>query len=292
MFASLLSAFTIGLLFVPGDSAPAQDTIAHLPVSPIGGEEIAIAGHLSASGVLIADIASGERLYERQASVQRPMASLAKLMTALIIVENHDLAEFVTVPRGVAATEGMKAYLPEGEQFTVGDLLSALLIASANDAAETLAIYHSGSIEAFTGAMNARARVLGLRQTSFADPVGFDHPRQWTTPQDLAWLATFVLRFEPVRARMGRRGASIFSRSSIRIDLTHTHALLHADTDVVAGKTGTTDGAGECLLSVVARGGKEYLVVLLRSQQRYGDMAAILEALAPEGEQELVTLAR
>lgn len=283
MLASLIVVLTMGMLPLDGGVAPWNAILSGVEVAPPV-STIEISRPLSASGVLVMDLRGGQTVFSKNAGQQRPMGSLTKLMTALLIVENHSLKEFVTVPAAAEQVQGMRAYLPAGEQFTVGDLLSALLIASANDAAMTLAQYHSGSTSAFVEEMNTRTQALGLRSTSFADPIGFDHPGQWSTPRDIAWLTTFMQRFPAVRERMSKRGTRIYSRSSLPLDLVHTHALLHADTNVVAGKTGTTSGANECLVSIVDEGGTKYLVVLLNSLERYRDMQTVLDALSPQSD--------
>jgi D-alanyl-D-alanine carboxypeptidase (penicillin-binding protein 5/6) len=226
------------------------------------------------------DLASGQMVYGSQADIERPMASLTKLMTALLIVENHELGEWVKVPKEIAETRGNIAYLPSDEQFTVGDLLSALLISSANDAAITLARYHGGSVEAFVKEMNERAASLGLRGTQYANPSGMDDPRQWSTPRDLARLVAFIQKEPAIRERLALKGTVIRSRNGKEIKLSHTHALVRRQDPLVEeGKTGTTIAAGQCLVSVVGREGQEYVIVLLRSQRRYDDMKVILASL-------------
>ena len=241
-------------------------------------------GHLSASGVVIYDAQSGQKLYAKQARIQRPMASLTKLMTALLIVENHALDEMVTVPRSVVDVTGNKAYIEPGKHFSIGDLLSALLINSANDAAITLAQYHSGSVSAFVGEMNARALQLGMTGTSFRNPAGLDHPAHWSTPQDIAGLTMFSMRYEAIASRLSSSGERITSREGDRIQLYHTHALLHEVSPVLAGKTGTTTDAGQCLMSVVEGVDQQYIVVLFNSNQRYKDMRTVLSSLNTEPE--------
>jgi D-alanyl-D-alanine carboxypeptidase len=235
---------------------------------------------VSASGMLVMDLESGQQLLGRLVDERRPIASLTKLMTALIIVEHHSMDEWVTIPVAAAEIGGNRAYLEAGQHYRVGDLLSALLILSANDAAVTLALYHSGSVESFVDAMNVRTQELGMSNTSYANPTGFDDPVQYSTPRDLAWLTMFAFREPEIHRRMGMRGTTIVSREGVSTTLTHTHALLHADTPVVAGKTGTTDGAGQCLLSVLSEQGRSMLVILLHSSQRYTDMRVLLDALA------------
>lgn len=241
--------------------------------------ELRVASRLSASGVIIMDAQSGQRVYGRQFDVPRPMASLTKLMTAIIIVENHELSEVVRIPQGIDSSHS-SVHLPAGEQFTLGDVLSAMLIPSANDAAVALAVHHSGSVEAFVVEMNARALSLGLGQTSFTNPAGLDAPLQYSTPQDIAWLTMAALRHPSIQKRLGMRGVHIASLQGTEVSLTHTHALLHTSGPVKAGKTGTTLGANECLMSVVQESGHRYIVVLLDSLQRYRDMSTILAALS------------
>ncbi len=280
--SSVLSALLLGLFPVAADIPPPSPPLASLVGVPIAppADRVSIDRRLSASGIIVVDLASGQSVYGMQADIERPMASLTKLMTALIIVEHHDLDEWVTIPQDIGETPGSVAYLPPGEQFTVGNLLSALLVASANDAAVTLARFHSGSTEEFVKAMNARAQSLGLKGTQYANASGMDDPRQWSTPRDIARLVTFIQGEPAIRDRMSLKGAVIHSRGGQEVSLTHTHALLRADNPLVSeGKTGTTTAAGQCLVSVVGKDGHEYVVVLLKSQKRYDDMKAILLSL-------------
>ncbi len=283
MVSPLLSIFLMGLVPVWGLQGKEPVDLREMHVAaPIARaanaeEHRVLERRLSASGAIVVDLDSGQTVFSLNADVTRPMASLTKLMSALLIVENHDLEEVVTIPRDIPDVTGNVVQLPPGDQFTVGDLLSALLIMSANDAAVTLARYHSGSLSAFVNEMNARAEELGLRHTVYANPTGLDADAQQSTPRDLAWLSMYVFRHPALAERMSTRGLTIESRKGIKIYLTHTHALLHADTAVIAGKTGTTDAAGQCLLSIVRRAQRRYVVILLRSLDRYADMRTVLD---------------
>jgi D-alanyl-D-alanine carboxypeptidase len=278
MYTSILSALLLGVVPAINVSLEKNFSPEQLVISPPA-VMMEMRGNISASGVLVMDLEGGQPIFAYQEETKRSMASLTKLMTALIIVENHDLDEWVAVPGEIDDVVGNTVYLPKNSEFTVGDLLYALLIASANDAAETLAVYHSGSREAFVAEMNMRAVVLGLHDTSYANPSGMDSVNQWSTPKDLAWLTTFVLREPAIRERMETRGTQISSKNGYNILLTHTHALLHADNYVKAGKTGTTPKAQQCLISVAEVEGREYVVVLLHSLQRYRDVQNVLRAL-------------
>ena len=281
----VLSVLLMGL--IPVSQGPAAKDFAadQLPLAPLAVTvdqpfpSHALAQALSASGAAIVDMQSGQRIFGRNAAERRPVGSLTKIMTALLIAESHRMNEVVTIPKDIARVSGSKVYLPLGNRFTVGDLLSALLVSSANDAAETLARFHSGSVKSFVRLMNERARVLGLKGTSFANPSGLDDNDQWSTASDVAWLAAYAFRQPEIRKRMSMASTTIRSREGETVQLEHTHALLGRGGPVVAGKTGTTSAAKECLLSIVEGHGREYIVVLLGSRERYVDMRIVLRIL-------------
>ncbi|MDD4319185.1 MAG: serine hydrolase [Candidatus Peribacteraceae bacterium] len=285
MYGSVLSVLLMGLLPMAG--APSADHVAlgnlsiaaPLPLTASSSTLHSLATRVSASGMLITDLESAQSILELRADVRRPMGSLTKLMTALLIAEGHGMRETVTVPEGIERVQGSVVSLRAGERYAVGDLLSLLLVASANDVAHTFAVFHSGSDDAFAQEMNVRAAALGLRNTSYANPSGFDDPEQWSTPRDLAWLASFVLRNAQVRKRLSLPAVTVRSAGGRTLTVHNTHALLQEPGPVVAGKTGTTEEAGQCLLSVVREGRREYVVVLLGSLERYADMRLVLEAL-------------
>lgn len=285
MFGPILSVLLMGMVPVWGAQehmqALSQTIQVAPPASSAGNLKLdALDESLSASGAIIVDLESGQTVYAMNHAVPRPMASLTKLMTALIIVENHALDELVTVPADIGEVEGNKAYLSPGEKFTVGDLLSALLIMSGNDAAVTLAVHHSGSTTAFAREMNERAEMLGLKETSYQNPAGFDATIQRSSPRDLAWLAMFVMRDPAIAERMSTSFQQITGSRGSVIPLTHTHELLRSDDEeILAGKTGTTPSAGQCLLSIVSMHGKQYVTVLLHSSDRYADMRKMLASL-------------
>lgn len=285
MFTTILSVLLMGFLPVGGISSGDQvalsrlDVSAPLPLLASTSLLMRLPTPLSASGVLISDLGSGQALFSVNARFHRPIGSLTKLMTALLITERHELSEIVTVPVGIESTQGSVIHLVPGERYSVGDLLTALLVPSANDAATALAIFHSGSRSAFVEAMNARTRELGLRDTSYANPEGLDDPSQWSTPQDLTWLASFVLRRPELKRRLSLSTAVIRSLGGREITLQTTNLLLRSNGPVIAGKTGTTDEAGQCLLTVVREGKREFVTVLLGSRERWSDMRSLLAAL-------------
>lgn len=234
---------------------------------------------ISASGALLIDADSGQELFSLAPDERRPMASLTKIMTALLIVEHHQPHETVVVPGVVESIGGSAIGLIPGDRFTVGALLRALLIPSANDAAYALAMFHAKNVSSFVAQMNNRAAALGLRNTHFANPAGLDHPEQYSTPRDLAWLTLAALRRPAVASIVKMPSAHIVSSDGKEYSMRNTNEMLHDNSDVDGVKTGTTTNAGECLIILFREKGRRYLLVLLGSHDRYTDSFLIVQAL-------------
>jgi D-alanyl-D-alanine carboxypeptidase (penicillin-binding protein 5/6) len=143
----------------------------------------------SASAGIVVDARSGETLLSKRADLRRPIASTTKLMTALLTLESGKLNRVFTAPAYNAQPAESKINLRRGERMKVRDLLTALLLESANDAAVDLAVGVAGSKQAFVDEMNVRARQLGLRNTHYANPIGLDAPGNYSSARDLASLA-------------------------------------------------------------------------------------------------------
>jgi D-alanyl-D-alanine carboxypeptidase (penicillin-binding protein 5/6) len=234
---------------------------------------------LSSSGIMLIDATSSQEIYSVNPDVHRPIASLTKMMTALLIIENHSLSEVVTVPAIAEQIRGSTIGISPGQHLTVGSLLKALLIPSANDAAYTLAAFHSRSIPTFVQQMNKRAAALGMKNTHFTNPAGFDGDEQYSTPRDVAWLTMAALRHPEFRSIVATRSAAIVSDDGKEYHLRNTNELLHENQDVFGVKTGTTDDARECLVVLFRSAGKPYVLVLLGSHDRYTDSLYVLQAL-------------
>ncbi len=282
MLSALASALVLGLI-------PSQLSQA-LPLTPPGIEIVSISAPnrlasglvipaISASGALLIDAESGQELFSIAPDEQRPMASLTKIMTALLIVEHHALGEIVTVPLVADDIGGSTIGLRSGQRLTVRSLLYALLLPSANDAAYTLATYDSHSVGGFVQRMNERARSLGLRNTYFANPAGLHHDQQFSTPRDIAWLTLAALKNKDIANIVSTRTARIATMNNEDFSLRNTNEMLHTHPQVFGVKTGTTDKAGECLVILFSERHHMYLLVLLGSSERYADGLKIMEAV-------------
>jgi len=216
----------------------------------------------SAAAAIVVDARSGDMLLSKRADVRRPIASTTKLMTALLTLESGKLHRSFTAPAYHALPVESKIDLRRGERMNVRDLLTALLLESANDAAVDLAIGVSGSRERFVAKMNARARQLGLRNTHYANPIGLDAPGNYSTARDLAALARKLMTNPTFAATVNRSRATL--RSGDHARTIRNRNLLVARYRFVDGvKTGHTGTAHYVLVGAAhGHGGKIISVVL------------------------------
>ena len=282
MFRAISSLLLFGALSPVAPFAQNQEVSDLITVASPPIESRISVSEISASGALVVDVDSGKVIYSYAADLKRPIGSLAKIMTAIVVLEELDLNEVVVIPKSAQKVEGNVIRLLPGERYTVRDLLLVLLVASANDAAHTLAIHHSGDIESFAKVMNERAEVLGLRKTHFDNPIGFYSTNQYSTPRELAWLSMYALKNETLREFVSKRSATIRDLAKEHtITAYNTNRLLSSHPSHFFGlKTGTTDGAGQCLISLAYDRGKPYLLVVLKSADRYEDTLRLFRSIS------------
>lgn len=229
------------------------------------------------SGILF-DLGSGEVLWRRDPRRRLPIASLTKVMTALIVAERRKPNDRVRITREAIDFNGSAVGLPKGKRVLVESLMHAMLVQSGNDAANALAIDVAGSEKRFVDLMNARAKRLGLRCTRFVSSDGLE-PRNRSCAADLATLTTLAMD-EPRIARIVRkeRAAVRFPISGGRLHLATTNPLLKTDYPGAVGlKTGFTEQAGPCFIGVVRRGGRDLAAVLIDSPDPNRNARALYE---------------
>jgi len=213
-------------------------------------------------------------LWAGNAGRRLPPASLAKLMSALIVLERGRLDEIVSVSTAAARATGTRMGLRAGEEFTARDLLAATVVRSANDACRALADHVAAD---FVALMNARAAALGLADTHYADPCGHDREGQYTSAADLARLAEAVTA-HPEYLRLARLPrVRIASAAGRRFSLAGTNALIGRYEGAIGLKTGYTTGAGHCLVALAERDGVRVLVVMLNSPNRWWNAVGLLD---------------
>ena len=212
------------------------------------------APNVRAPSAIVVEAGTGDVIFQRNASQKRSMASTTKLMTALLTVEGAALDDVLTAaPYSPAPAESIVG-LRAGERMTVRDLTRALMLASANDAAVTLATGISGSVPAFVDEMNARAKELGLRDTTYTNPVGLDQGRNRSSARDLVRLAIVLRRNEFLRRTADMPRATLTSGVRKRTIL-NRNTLVRTVDEVDGMKTGRTSQAGYVLVGSATRNG-------------------------------------
>jgi D-alanyl-D-alanine carboxypeptidase (penicillin-binding protein 5/6) len=219
------------------------------------------------SGLLF-DLDTGRVLWRRDPTRVLPIASLTKMMTALLVAERFPRAGRARITREALAYQGSGVgLLPRGRWIRVGTLLHGLLLPSGNDAAIALAQRTAGSVPAFVDLMNRRARAMGLVCTAFSSPSGFVDRGNHSCATDLAALARAVLRTRRLAPIVRRREAVLpFPVKGGKLYLYNNNPLLRMGYRGTTGvKTGYTDAAGHCLVATARRGSVRLGVVLLHS---------------------------
>jgi len=213
------------------------------------------------------------------ANDRAPMASVTKVMTSIITLENADLSMVVTVPPLVTGLRGSVAGLVPGEQWTVGDLMIAMMVRSGNDAAYTLAnALGGGSTDAFVAKMNAKAAELGMANTHFSNPAGLDAEDHYSSANDLLTLIIASQDYPDIQ-RLGRIKVVNMPpdpNGKERI-FENTNHLLGAFPGNIGLKTGDTPWADKVLLGVTSRAGRDIYSVVMHSDDHFADTRAIVE---------------
>lgn len=221
---------------------------------------------------------NGKLLWERQANRQLPPASLTKLMTVLLVLDNYTPHAVVEISHLATLESGTLLGVKNGERFYVEDMLSAALINSDNDACHALADYVAGNQERFVQMMNRRARQIGLRNTHFANACGHDAAEHYSSSNDLAVLANEVIKNKLVRELVAQESTQITAiNGSGSYHLENKNALIGRYPGALGLKTGYTPKAGKCLIAYAERGGEHVLLVMLNAPNRWWDAVDILD---------------
>ncbi len=265
-----------------------------------------IAPVIDAKSAIVVDINNGIMLYEKNIHEPLPIASLTKLMTTTIVIEENDPKEVVTISKNAARTEGSKAWLAEGEEITLENVLYAALINSANDAAVALAEHNADSVENFVKKMNTRSKELGMMSTSFVNPTGLDEdpPEKQNDPNskknddknslnlpgqseyqnisttyDMTLLARYAYGKSFIRRAVTKKEMEISSINEVlKHQLKSTNELLDSYLPVLGLKTGTTDTAGECLIAIIENPeGNDIMTIVLNSPSRYKETKVLAD---------------
>ena len=217
-------------------------------------------------------------LYQKNINDILPIASLTKIMTAIIALENFDLEEIIEVSEKSVTVTGDNGGLIRDEELKVKDLLSIMLMESSNDAAMALAEDNPRmDYDEFIDLMNSKAKELELRNTAFIDPVGLS-PDNKSTVIELAKLTEYALKFPLLLEILKTAEKTIFSIDNRFVhNLVNTNKLLGKIPQIIGGKTGFTEEAGGCMLTVSLVNNSDYLIsIVLSSTQRENDIENLI----------------
>ncbi|MBT3864568.1 D-alanyl-D-alanine carboxypeptidase [Candidatus Peregrinibacteria bacterium] len=234
---------------------------------------------IEAKSSVAIDNQTGEVLFEKNGNARRQIASITKLMTATIILEENNLQDIVTISNTASNTNGSQMFLRVNEQITVEDLLYGVLINSANDAAEALAEHNAGSIKKFVEKMNNKASELGLLNTRFQNPIGFDHRYNYSSAIDVAKLARYAYQKSFVQEAATIQELEVMSvDKQYTHDLETTNELLGSYLNIKGLKTGKTELAGLCHVSVAENDeGNDIITVVLGSPDRFRESKVLID---------------
>jgi len=227
---------------------------------------------VSAQSAMLIEASSGKPVYEKDAHRRLPMASTTKIMTALVAARLAPPDHRIRVDARAVGVEGSSVYLTEGEILTLEELLYALLLESANDAAVAIAIGLSGSVEAFCEEMNREAKRLGLNETHFVNPHGLDDSEHYTTAFELALIARALLENDWLATIVSTTKKTIGTDSPehTRVLINHNRLLRSYD-GCIGVKTGYTKRSGRCLVSAAEKNGVRLIAVTLNAPNDWQD---------------------
>lgn len=258
-----LLVFALSTLFQP---VLADDELETKILQPVISDKVvkdAKPPVINALAAVVLETSSGRVLYSKNATAKRSIASTTKIMTAIVALENGKLEDVVTISRKAAGIGGSVIGLQEGQEYTLKELLYAMLMNSANDAAIAVAEHIGGTVENFAVRMNQKARAIGAADSNFVTPHGLDASNQYSTAYDMAIITRYAMK-NPIFA-------GIVSTSDSNIpgfSLYNTNELLGVYPGVDGVKTGYTGKAGRCLITSAVRDNMRLISVVFGSPTR------------------------
>ncbi|WP_112182727.1 D-alanyl-D-alanine carboxypeptidase family protein [Paraliobacillus zengyii] len=224
---------------------------------------------VTARNAILMDQSNGDVLYEKAATDPELIASITKIMTAVLAIESGKMEETVTISHEAAFTEGSSIYLKEGEKIKLKDLVYGLMLRSGNDAATAIAEYVGGSVEGFSYLMNEKAVWLGMEQSHFDNPHGLDSESHYSTAYDMALLTKHAMENEQFVTITGAQAYHSDQRTYAWGNKNKLLTTYYSYT--IGGKTGYTKAAGRTLVSVAKKNDVTLIVVTLDDPNDWQD---------------------
>ena len=240
--------------------------------------------NLESESAILIDYASGKVLYEKNADAKLPMASMLKIMSMLLIMENIDNGNLnyndkVVISKNASGMGGSQVFLQEGEEYKLEDLLKCIAVSSANDAVVAMAEKISGSVEAFVELMNKKAKDLGLENTNFANPHGLDNENHYSTARDMAKMGQELLKYQDILRFTSIYEDYLTKPDGSQVWLVNTNRLVRFYDGVDGLKTGYTTDAGYCLTATAKKNDLRLISVVMKASSgdsRSKDTATLL----------------
>ena len=240
------------------------------------GKDVAVSLERASRGAVCIEWSSKKVLYSNGANNKTFPASTTKILTALVVLDNLELDEKITIPKEAVGVEGSSLYLKEGEVLTVEDLLYGMMLRSGNDAATALAMAVSGNTADFAKKMNERARECGAMESNFVNPHGLHHKEHYTTAYDLALITAEAMKYPYFCKIIMSQKARIGEGESSRV-IANKNKMLRLYDGANGVKTGFTKNSGRCLVSSAKRNGMQLISVVLNHGDMWGDSMNILD---------------
>ena len=233
---------------------------------------------VSSHSACVIDIDTGRILAAKKENEKSEPASITKIMTALIALENADIKKVVTIPSAAAGVEGSSIYIKAGEKYSLEDLLYGLMLRSGNDAATAIAIDVAGSVDAFVEKMNQKAQELGCTGTHFNNPHGLPDEKHYTTAHDMALITAAALRNDTfVKIVSTKNYTAEPDGAGETRSWQNKNKLLWQYEGAIGVKTGYTKSAGKTYVGAAERNGIRIAVVVLGAKDMWGDAATLLD---------------
>lgn len=234
---------------------------------------------LSAEAAVLLSADDGTVLYEKKADTPLPIASITKIMTAVIALEYAQSDDKVITFTPEMQAEGSSMYLQDGDALTLTELVKGLMMVSGNDAANAIAIGMAGSQTAFAALMNRKAQQLGMSHTHFVTPSGLDDEQHYSTAYDMALLCRYAMQNEPFSAIVSQKKITVhyvYPENKTQLCVNHNKLLSLYD-GCIGIKTGFTKKAGRTLTSCAERDGIRLIAVTLHAPDDWNDHKALYD---------------
>lgn len=233
---------------------------------------------VSAASAILMEQSSGRVLFEKEAHEKRRIASITKIMTAVLAIESGQLEDTVKVSKRAAYSEGSSLYLMPGEKIELEDLVYGLMLRSGNDAATAIAEHVGGSVEGFVFLMNQKAAEIGMKDTVFSNPHGLDdHEEHYSTAYDMALLTRYAMQNEMYRRVSGTKRYVAKGGDSVRSWGNKNRLLTEKYKYCTGGKTGFTKRASRTLVTTATKNGIDLIAVTLNAPDDWNDHMGMFE---------------